>query len=237
MAVFAIIPAGGVGLRAIKNPTSTTIGQNIPKQYQMLASLPMIMHSIATLHANRLIKSIHIGVAESDEWAEGLELPEHCHLYRTGGPNRADTVLNTLEAIDFNDSDWVLVHDAARPGLQDEDLQRLIDTCLDTGIGGILAYPVGDTIKLSQEDVSLVASTVDRKNLWQAQTPQMFKAKELRDALHTHSSLVTDEASAIEASGGAVQLVKGSRLNFKVTWPEDFEMMEHLIIAKGKGMR
>ncbi|WDU48276.1 2-C-methyl-D-erythritol 2,4-cyclodiphosphate synthase [Taylorella equigenitalis] len=229
MSIFAIIPAGGVGLRAIKNNLNTPVGHIIPKQYKLISGLPMIMHSVKTLSDCADIKSIHIGISDSDEFAYELELPEHCHLHTTGGLNRADTVLNTLLELEFTQDDWVLVHDAARPALKAEDLQNLINICLKTGIGGILASKVGDTIKGSEAGSNLVARTVDRSNLWQAQTPQMFKALELINALKGATDSVTDEASAIELYGGTVQLVQASRHNLKVTWPEDFEMMESML--------
>ena len=123
------------------------------------------------------------------------------------------------------DDTWVLVHDAARPGLPAEVLARLIDACLEDPVGGLLALPVADTVKGGHERVE---RTLDRNGLWLAQTPQMFRAGALRDALTAAAVAgvaVTDEASAIEAAGYAPRL-PGSLRNFKVTWPDDFELME-----------
>ncbi|MGF2241433.1 2-C-methyl-D-erythritol 4-phosphate cytidylyltransferase, partial [Bordetella pertussis] len=122
--------------------------------------------------------------------------------------------------------DWILVHDAARPGLPAAALARLIDACLDDAVGGLLALPVADTVKAGRQRVS---RTVDRDGLWLAQTPQMFRAGLLRDALaraRAAGLAVTDEASAVEAAGHAPRLVAGALRNFKVTWPDDFELME-----------
>ncbi|MCD0505610.1 2-C-methyl-D-erythritol 4-phosphate cytidylyltransferase, partial [Bordetella petrii] len=124
------------------------------------------------------------------------------------------------------DDAWVLVHDAARPGLPADALARLIDACLPDPVGGLLALPVADTVKSGGPRVQ---STLDRNGLWLAQTPQMFRAGVLRAALadaREAGMASTDEASAIEAAGHAPLLVQGALRNFKVTWPDDFELME-----------
>ena len=149
-----------------------------------------------------------------------------------GGPTRADTVARALADSGAADTDWVLVHDAARPGLSEEALARLIDACLPDPVGGLLALPVPDTIKQAKtepDDREAVARTVDREGLWLAQTPQMFRAGMLRDALATAlagGAAITDEASAMEAAGRMPRLVRGHARNFKVTWPDDFDLME-----------
>ncbi|MFJ0859114.1 2-C-methyl-D-erythritol 4-phosphate cytidylyltransferase, partial [Bordetella pertussis] len=140
--------------------------------------------------------------------------------------NRADTVAAALADSGAAADDWILVHDAARPGLPAAALARLIDACLDDAVGGLLALPVADTVKAGRQRVS---RTVDRDGLWLAQTPQMFRAGLLRDALaraRAAGLAVTDEASAVEAAGHAPRLVAGALRNFKVTWPDDFELME-----------
>ncbi|WP_175209213.1 2-C-methyl-D-erythritol 4-phosphate cytidylyltransferase, partial [Achromobacter anxifer] len=137
-----------------------------------------------------------------------------------------DTVAGALADSGVADDTWVLVHDAARPGLPAAALGRLIDACLADPVGGLLALPVADTVKGGHERVE---RTLDRNGLWLAQTPQMFRAGVLRDALTAASvsgAVVTDEASAIEAAGYAPLLVPGAMRNFKVTWPDDFELME-----------
>ncbi|MFJ0641181.1 2-C-methyl-D-erythritol 4-phosphate cytidylyltransferase, partial [Bordetella bronchiseptica] len=139
---------------------------------------------------------------------------------------RADTVAAALADSGAAADDWILVHDAARPGLPAAALARLIDACLDDAVGGLLALPVADTVKAGRQRVS---RTVDRDGLWLAQTPQMFRAGLLRDALaraRAAGLAVTDEASAVEAAGHAPRLVAGALRNFKVTWPDDFELME-----------
>ncbi|MFU2002138.1 2-C-methyl-D-erythritol 4-phosphate cytidylyltransferase, partial [Bordetella avium] len=143
-----------------------------------------------------------------------------------GGPTRADTVAAALDDAALAPETWVLVHDAARPGLPADALARLIDGCLDDAVGGLLALPVADTVK---SGAARVRATLDRDGLWLAQTPQMFRAGMLRHALQTAREQglpVTDEASAIEAQGLSPRLIGGSARNFKVTWPDDFALME-----------
>ena len=156
---------------------------------------------------------------------------------RCGGPSRHASVLGGLQALtEFGaqDSDWVLVHDAARPGITPELIRTLVSALRDDPVGGILALPVADTLKREQAPVekgrlAAVGATESRDGLWQAQTPQMFRLGMLRHALEdalAAGAEVTDEASAIERIGHAPKLVRGSLRNFKVTYPEDFALAE-----------
>jgi 2-C-methyl-D-erythritol 4-phosphate cytidylyltransferase len=160
----------------------------------------------------------------------------------TGGPTRQQTVLNTLAAmldLGVDPHDWVLVHDAARPGITADLIVRLITLVkaqaqldehpLVLQSGGLLAMPVADTMKETTQDAMRAKTTIDRSRLWQAQTPQMFPLKVLHDALHEailEGANITDEASAIERLGGQPLLVEGATRNFKVTHPADWELME-----------
>jgi 2-C-methyl-D-erythritol 4-phosphate cytidylyltransferase len=120
----------------------------------------------------------------------------------------------------------VLVHDAARPRLPADDLERLIDRVTTSGVGGLLATAIVDTVKQATE-AGLVARTLDRTLLWRAQTPQMFRLGELHAALDSargQGLVITDEASAMELAGHPVQLVPGSARNLKVTLPEDLQL-------------
>jgi len=217
--LIAIVPAAGVGARA------GTPG--LPKQYRLLAGQPMLRHAVAALLADARIGEVRVAVSPDDGWA----LQALAGLPRTtcrpcGGATRADTVANALADSGARDDAWILVHDAARPGLPREALVRLIDACLADAVGGLLALPVADTVKSGGPRVR---ATLDRDGLWLAQTPQMFRAGMLRAALAAASAggaVVTDEASAIEAAGHAPLLVPGALRNFKVTWPDDFELME-----------
>jgi 2-C-methyl-D-erythritol 4-phosphate cytidylyltransferase len=120
--------------------------------------------------------------------------------------------------------DWVLVHDAARPGLTTELIERLTDTLRDDTVGGLLALPMIDTLKRGGDD-RRVQATVPRSGLWAAQTPQMFRYRLLRRAMEQVDD-VTDESSAIEALGLHPKLVEGSPRNFKVTLPQDVPLAE-----------
>lgn len=164
----------------------------------------------------------------------------------TGGPTRQETVRNTLAAMlkaGVPDDDWILVHDAARPGITPALIEKLIHTVEAANAGGILAVPLADTLKQADLD-SVVAGniphserTIPREHLWQAQTPQMFGLKQLHDALESAIRLeadVTDEASAIELVGVKPLLIEGAARNFKVTHPADWELMQLLLNARAK---
>jgi 2-C-methyl-D-erythritol 4-phosphate cytidylyltransferase len=124
--------------------------------------------------------------------------------------------------------DWVLVHDAARPCLRRRDLDRLMDTLADDPVGGLLAVPVRDTMKRA-DTTGRVCATEDRRGLWHALTPQMFRFEVLYSALtaaRERHLAVTDEASAVEAAGLAPRLVEGRADNIKITRPEDLALAE-----------
>ncbi|QEI09232.1 2-C-methyl-D-erythritol 4-phosphate cytidylyltransferase [Pigmentiphaga aceris] len=235
--MIAIVPAAGVGARAAQD---TGTASPIPKQYRLLHGQPMLRHAVAALLAERRIARVIVAVSPSDAWVDtALSGLPRTDVFACGGPTRAETVQAALRASGCTEHDWVLVHDAARPGLPLAALQRLIDACVRSGTGGLLAIPVADTIKLQDNDPSpadddmpqlrRVAQTVPRAGLWQAQTPQMFQAGVLRRAFAEAILAgvdMTDEASAVEALGQPPLLVQGSPRNFKVTWPEDFDLME-----------
>jgi 2-C-methyl-D-erythritol 4-phosphate cytidylyltransferase len=151
-----------------------------------------------------------------------------------GGQSRRESVYNGLVASrdEWSADDWMLVHDAARPCLASQDMEALIAECNTDEIGGILALPVADTVKKAGRDDSgrqRVLSTEDRSQLWLAQTPQMFRAGLLMQALQRARGAVTDEASAVEQMGLKPRLVAGSRENIKVTWPEDLAIAESIL--------
>ncbi len=149
-----------------------------------------------------------------------------------GATTRAGTVGNglaVLRARGAQDQDWVLVHDAARCLVTAALIDRLIDACVDDPVGGLLAMPVSDTLKRCTD--GRVVATVDRQIHWLAQTPQMFRLAMLQDALRQAADSVTDESSAIEASGRAPLLVAGDASNFKVTHPIDFVMAQAVLLS------
>lgn len=240
--IIAIVPAGGVGARA---------GTSIPKQYQPLRGEPMLRWAVKALLADARIEQVRVVTAAEDAHAaEALQGLPRTVSRPCGGPTRAATVLGALRDAALSPLDWVLVHDAARPGLPANALTRLIDACVAAGEGGLLAEPVADTVKRAANDVDAtqtvrVQCSVSRDGLWLAQTPQMFPAGALRTALeaaeqnireNSDSALsITDEASAMELAGHRPLLVRGSVRNFKVTWPEDFELMERLMDPNPSG--
>jgi 2-C-methyl-D-erythritol 4-phosphate cytidylyltransferase len=146
-----------------------------------------------------------------------------------GGPTRAVSVYNGLVALGsvLDLDDWVLVHDAARPCLAAADLARLIDALRDDEVGGLLAAPVADTLKRSDE-AGRVLATESRERLWRAQTPQMFRYGALVCAL-ANAGEVTDESAAIESLGLRPRLVAGSSGNLKVTYADDLALATTLL--------
>lgn len=223
MAFFhVIIPAAGVGSR---------MANVLPKQYMPLGGKPMISHSIQVFFNHPLILAIHVALHPEDMFWRSLTVqPEsRLHLHYTGGATRAETVLNTLNAIEpqLHADDWILVHDAARPGLTHDLLSQLIDTLAQDAVGGLLALPLADTLKKSTAD-NQVEKTISRNHLWQAQTPQMFRFLPLKKALSQFGASVTDESEAIEALGLSPKLVQGELRNLKVTYPQDLTLLEAL---------
>jgi 2-C-methyl-D-erythritol 4-phosphate cytidylyltransferase/2-C-methyl-D-erythritol 2,4-cyclodiphosphate synthase len=223
--LHALIPSAGSGSR---------FGSELPKQFLLLNKKPMIEQTVDIFLGMTEIESIWVGL--SQELMPLFEI-KHPKLRSclTGGDTRAKTVLNTLEYM-LNESvspnDWVLVHDAARPGITSEQIRTLIEAVFNSqACGGILALPVADTLKQTKPNQSSIIQTVSREQLWQAQTPQMFRIGELKEALEkclTSKLMVTDEASAMEQIGLSPLLIKGSIENFKVTYPEDLQTMEKL---------
>ncbi len=221
----ALVPAAGFGAR---------MGHELPKQYLTLAGQPMIFHALNTLCACPELATVFVVLAPDDtlfhsfDWSRfGDKLqPLFC-----GGETRADTVRNGLLASEIEADDWVLVHDAARPCLTQAHLAKLIAELRDDAVGGILAVPVADTLKRA-DSAARIVRTEERAGLWQAQTPQMFRAGVLAEALQQCRE-VTDEASAVEALGLQPRLVLSESTNFKVTYPQDLLLAE-LLLQQGK---
>lgn len=220
--IWALLPCAGTGSRA---------GANGPKQYQPLAGQPMVLHTLAAFAAVPRLHQILVVVAADDDFfarRHATYLIANC-----GGSTRAQSVLNGLGALlahGAQDSDWVLVHDAARCLITPEQISRLIESCQGDDVGGLLAHKLPDTLK--GERHGRVTATIDRSDKWLAQTPQMFRIGLLRQALEQAGDQVTDESSAIEALGLAPKLVAGSAQNFKVTYPEDFELAEAVLLGR-----
>lgn len=217
---WAVLPAAGIGAR---------MGGELPKQYLEVAGATILEHSLNALLACERLTAVVVALHPQDTRASQLALLAAPRVRRvSGGAQRSDSVLAALDALwgQAAADDWVLVHDAARPCLQLADISRLIERVTASGTGGVLAQPIVDTVKQAGDN-ALVARTLDRNNLWCAQTPQMFRLGELRDALlaaNRQGLAVTDEASAMEMAGRPVQLVPGSPRNLKVTLPADLRL-------------
>jgi len=227
--LFALIPCAGTGTRA---------GAAGPKQYAPLAGRPMVAH---TLEAFRALGDRFAGLAlvvSPDDALAAQSLPDFPRdgewLLREGGATRAATVrggLQALRARGASPHDWVLVHDAARCLVTAAQIDALIGACLHDAVGGLLAQPLADTLKTCT-GAGRVAATLERRDKWLAQTPQMFRIGLLLQALERSGDAVTDEAGAIEAMGLAPLLVSGSAQNFKVTYPEDFALAEAVLKSR-----
>ena len=226
--IWALIPCAGTGTRA---------ATRLPKQYQQVAGQPLVLYTLAAFVAVSRIAHTLVVVAPGDDFFAGLEAPPSGRWSSAscGGSTRALSVANGLLALQQNgaaDHDWVLVHDAARCLVTPELIDRLIDACQGDAVGGLLAHPVADTLKLGA--AGRVRLTRDRAQHWLAQTPQMFRIGSLRSALRAAGEGVTDESSAIEALGLSPKLVGGSATNFKVTYPEDFALAHAVLAARAR---
>jgi 2-C-methyl-D-erythritol 4-phosphate cytidylyltransferase len=207
------------------------VARAAPKQYALLAGRPMLWHAVRAVCVPR-VESVFVVLAPGDrafakhDWSafDGRLAPLYC-----GGETRRDSVYNGLVAAMavVESDDWMLVHDAARPCLPPRDLDNLIRETQNDAVGGILALPVAETVKRASHD--RIESTEDRSRLWLAQTPQMFRAGLLAQALKRATGAPTDEAAAIEQLGLKPRLVAGSRENLKVTWPEDLAIAEGIL--------
>lgn len=214
-AIAAVIPAAGIGKR---------MQSTLPKQYLTLHGKTILEHSVARLQATGLVSQFWLALAPDDTYFEQTALA-HSDIHRVkGGAERMHSVLNALQFIDEHHFPWVLVHDAARPLVRQDDIRQLIARCLQQGEGGILACRVRDTMKRGENSIS---ETVCREHLWHALTPQFFPTALLRAALKDAINAgiaVTDEASAMEWAGHKVLLIEGHSDNIKITAPADLAL-------------
>ena len=218
--LWAAVPAAVSGSR---------MGGPVPKQYLRLRGRSILEWSVDRLLTSKRIAGCAIALPAGDTVASAALFEDPRVMRCAGGATRAESVASALDTLPGSADDWVLVHDAARPCLPESALETLIDTVLESGIGGLLAQPQTDTLK--RVDASLaVRETVDREGLWRAQTPQMFRLHELREALRqalNDGRAITDEASAMESEGFPVQLIEGPVCNLKVTFPADLALADY----------
>ncbi|QIO08767.1 2-C-methyl-D-erythritol 4-phosphate cytidylyltransferase [Acinetobacter lanii] len=222
--LWAIIPAAGSGSRFSKTAL---------KQYQTIQNKTVLEHTIQRLTALPLSGYV-LAISEQDDVAKTLNFndPDKA-MFCLGGAERVDSVLNGLRYLSdiASDEDWVFVHDAARPCVSIECLECLLATAIESDQSAILAIPVRDTLKCVSETHD-IEKTVDRSQLWQAQTPQMAKLGVLRKAIEfalEKGISITDEASALETLGKTVQVVAGRSDNIKITYPEDLELAKLIL--------
>lgn len=220
--VHGLIPAAGSGIR---------FDSTLLKQYQLVAGKPVLLRSIEALHQHPLVSDVTVILSADDKQfvhaVDGLAAEVNTVI---GGDSRAQSVLNGLRYLSdrFASSDWVMVHDAARPCLSRDCLDRLLEEGLSSDDGAILALPVADTLKRSGAEDEIL-ETVNRDRLWAAQTPQLFRLGALMQALKSAQIKglnTTDEASAMEFAGARLKLVMGAASNIKITWPGDLQMAE-----------
>ncbi|MBP8172958.1 MAG: 2-C-methyl-D-erythritol 4-phosphate cytidylyltransferase [Aeromonadaceae bacterium] len=215
MTTFSVVvPAAGVGSR---------MGASCPKQYLPLAGKFLIEHTLERLLGHPKVEQVIVAISASDTFFSTLAVASHPRVITTlGGAERADSVLNGLALVT---SEWVMVHDAARPCITHQDLDLLIREAV-TPDGALLGSRVRDTMKRTDQH-GLIQKTVDREQLWHALTPQFFPTSLLRSALvkgKEHGAVITDEASAMELAGFRPKMVEGRADNIKVTRPEDLAL-------------
>jgi 2-C-methyl-D-erythritol 4-phosphate cytidylyltransferase len=216
---FALIPAAGVGAR---------MGAGSPKQYLKLGGKPMLRHTLDAFLSSDLIAHTFVVVSPDDPYIDSVAPNHGVTVLRCGGASRMESVRNGLAVLanTLAPTDWVLVHDAARPGLNAELIEKLIVATGEHPVGGLLGLPVVDTVKRCIDGEA--CGTIPRNGLWLAQTPQMFRYQLLREALTaaTDPATITDDASAVEALGLTPKLVEGHPRNLKVTLPDDIRIAE-----------
>ncbi len=219
---WAVIPAAGVGTR---------MQSKVPKQYISIHNKTILEHTLERFCSHPKIEGVVVAISGSDNFWTTLDISSHPKITVVeGGVERFHSVLNGLHVLSkqANSSDWVLVHDAARPCLRKEDINRLIDALAGHEVGGLLGLPVRDTMK--RADLSCtVQETVEREGLWHALTPQMFHLDVLINSLEnalSQEKVVTDEAQAVELSGFRPVLVEGRPDNIKITRNNDLALAE-----------
>ena len=227
--IIAVVPAAGIGSR---------MQSSCPKQYLSIGSKTLLEHSIAALIDHPAIKRVIVALHPEDDHFQQLPIARNPHVSAVvGGATRAESVLAGLAAINDQTASWVLVHDAARPCLAFQDLERLIALTRYSTVGGLLATPVNDTMKRAKAGEPLVQHSVERVDLWHALTPQLFPLLLLKQCLQQaleQGKEITDEASALELAGYQPILVEGRSDNLKVTRPEDLALAGFYLSQKNQ---
>jgi 2-C-methyl-D-erythritol 4-phosphate cytidylyltransferase len=227
---WAIVPAAGSGRR---------MAADMPKQYLPLQGSTVLEQALNTLFNCERIEGVVLALSATDDyWPEIAPRISGKNLACVaGGSERCHSVLNAVHHLRgfAHGHDWVLVHDAARPCLRADDANALMEALADDSCGGLLGVPVSDTIKRLGAD-ERVAATVERRDLWHAQTPQMFRLGLLHLSLEravSQGRVVTDEAAAMELSGYRPRMIRGHADNIKITVPSDLALAEFYLRERG----
>ena len=220
MRVAAVVPAGGAGLRMG--------GAGVRKQYVRLAGEPVLLRAIRPLRSDPRVEWVILALPPDDVADPPFPLPAGIRVV-AGGAERGDSVRNALAAVP-PEADVVMVHDAARPLLTREVVDRVL-AAVDAGTGAIAALPLADTLKRVGDD-GTIEKTVPRRGFWRAQTPQAFPRGMILDA-HGRAARdgvsATDDAELVERYGGRVVVVRGDARNLKITSPGDLALAERLL--------
>ncbi|MDU0114038.1 2-C-methyl-D-erythritol 4-phosphate cytidylyltransferase [Psychrosphaera aquimarina] len=226
-----VIPASGIGKR---------MQAEIPKQYLPLLDKSVLEHTIGCFTDLPFVDEVVVVIAQHDEMFNTLKIANHPKIHKViGGKERANSVFNGIKYLYEKGTQWVMVHDAARPCVEQDDIVNLAQHCFTNKQAGILGSPVRDTMKRAGSNSNLIEHTEERNGLWHAFTPQCSNVSQLFQALNSQISTqgdinprVTDEASALEMAGFPVALVNGSAKNIKITQPEDLALAEYYIKSK-----
>jgi len=219
---WGIVPAAGVGKR---------MQADRPKQYLKLNGVTVIEQTLTRLLQVEKLTAVVVAISKEDPYWSTLEIATNSRILKApGGKERADSVLSALQSITelADENDWVLVHDAARPCITQQDVNLMINQLTDHLIGGILALASHDTLKEVNSEGSIL-DTVDRSKIWRALTPQMFHYGTLKNALEDAAQkgwVVTDDASALELQGLQPKIITGRSDNLKITRPEDLALAQ-----------
>lgn len=225
--VYALIVAAGKGSR---------FGSSQPKQYTQVQGKTILEQSVAALSTSNVINDLHLVIAADDTLADTLDFAVPV-IFVEGGAERWQSVQAGVEAIiksGAKSDDLILIHDAARPCVLQQHIDAVINTAQQSEYGAILGVPVADTLKKVGADAR-IESTIDRSQLWQAQTPQVFKAGKLREILQQVAEkglMITDEASAFEMMGYPIEIVQGNNQNIKLTYAEDLSLIEAILASR-----
>jgi 2-C-methyl-D-erythritol 4-phosphate cytidylyltransferase len=216
--IWAVIPAAGIGAR---------MNSDIPKQYLKIEDKTILEYSVNRFLEHSKIYKVVVALNPKDTYWEELPFADNPRvLTTTGGKDRVDSVkaaLSFIRGSEAAETDWVMVHDAARPCLSSRHIDNLITSKETSPDGAILAVGAIDTIKQANKRQT-IEKTIDRETVWLAQTPQFFPLRTLSHAIDSalnEGQTITDEASAMEFAGYHPSLVIGSRKNLKITEQED----------------